>query len=359
MEISLCMIVKNEEDVLARCLQSACEIADEIIIVDTGSTDKTKEIAKQFTDKVYDFEWVNDFSRARNYAFSHATKEYTMWLDADDVIEKVDSEKILHLKQTMDKNIDVVFLKYNISFDEQDNPTFFYYRERIVKTARQFKWQDPVHEAIVFYGTQHFSDAAISHKKTRPTAKARNLKIYQSMIENKIPFNARQKFYYSRELMYNEMFEEGVASFKDYFENFNGWIENKIEACLNIAKCYQRLNQNQNALEYLLKSFMLDLPRAEILCELGQIFMAEKKYNDAIYWFDLALKCKHKNNLAFIVPECYDIIPALQICVCYYYLGNIKRSKYYHKKCMKINSLHPAVKLNEEFFKSKNKKNIK
>lgn len=64
--VSLCMIVKNEEKVLGRCLDSAKEIADEIIIVDTGSTDRTKEIAAEYTEKIYDFEWNDDFSAARN-----------------------------------------------------------------------------------------------------------------------------------------------------------------------------------------------------------------------------------------------------------------------------------------------------
>ena len=70
--ISLCMIVKNEELVLARCLDTVCDLVDEIIIVDTGSTDSTKSIAARYTDKIYDFEWVNDFAAARNFSFSKA-----------------------------------------------------------------------------------------------------------------------------------------------------------------------------------------------------------------------------------------------------------------------------------------------
>lgn len=62
--ISLCMIVKNEESVLARCLDSVRGIADEIILVDTGSTDATKDIARRYTDKVFDFVWVDDFAAA-------------------------------------------------------------------------------------------------------------------------------------------------------------------------------------------------------------------------------------------------------------------------------------------------------
>ena len=87
-EISLCMIVKNEENVLARCLDSIADLMDEIIIVDTGSTDASKEIAGRYTDKIYDFEWVQDFSAARNFAFSKATKDYIYSADADEVLDE-------------------------------------------------------------------------------------------------------------------------------------------------------------------------------------------------------------------------------------------------------------------------------
>ena len=81
--ISLCMIVKNEEEVLARCLDSLKGLMDEIIIVDTGSTDNTKEIARKYTDLVYDFSWCDDFAAARNFSFSKATKDYIYAPDAD------------------------------------------------------------------------------------------------------------------------------------------------------------------------------------------------------------------------------------------------------------------------------------
>ena len=82
--LSLCMIVKDEEEMLPDCLKSVKEWVDEMIIVDTGSTDKTIDIAGSFDAKVLNFEWVNDFSAARNFALSHVTSDYVLVLDADE-----------------------------------------------------------------------------------------------------------------------------------------------------------------------------------------------------------------------------------------------------------------------------------
>lgn len=97
--LSLCMIVKDEERVLARCLDSVRKAVDEIIIVDTGSTDQTKAIARKYTEAIYDFDWVDDFSAARNFSFSKATMDYLLWLDADDVITPENLCALLDLKQ--------------------------------------------------------------------------------------------------------------------------------------------------------------------------------------------------------------------------------------------------------------------
>ncbi len=96
--ISLCMIVKNEERVLARCLDSVADLMDEIIVVDTGSTDRTKEIASRYTDLIYDFVWTDDFSAARNFAFSKAHMDYIYSADADEVLGEENRERYLLLK---------------------------------------------------------------------------------------------------------------------------------------------------------------------------------------------------------------------------------------------------------------------
>ena len=92
--ISLAMIVKNEEATLAHCLKSVKPLVDEIVIVDTGSTDGTIEIAKGFNAKIHHFEWCDDFSAARNESIKHCTGDWLLVLDADEAIDPLDYKKI-------------------------------------------------------------------------------------------------------------------------------------------------------------------------------------------------------------------------------------------------------------------------
>ena len=95
--VSLTMIVKNEEDHLPHCLESVRGVFDEIVVVDTGSSDRTREIAREFGAKVFDFPWIDDFAAARNEALSHATGDYVFWLDADDLVEPAERVKLTAL----------------------------------------------------------------------------------------------------------------------------------------------------------------------------------------------------------------------------------------------------------------------
>jgi glycosyltransferase involved in cell wall biosynthesis len=87
MRVSLCMIVRNEEMNLEACLGSAAGLTEELVVVDTGSTDRTKEIARAYGARVFDFPWCDDFSAARNASIGHATGDWIFWLDADDRLD--------------------------------------------------------------------------------------------------------------------------------------------------------------------------------------------------------------------------------------------------------------------------------
>ena len=110
--VSVCMIVKNEEHCLERCLKSLVPVADEIIVVDTGSDDGTKDIAKKFTDKIYDFAWTGSFSDARNYSFSLAGCDYIYCADADEELDEENIKKFKELKDTLLPEIEIVQMYY-------------------------------------------------------------------------------------------------------------------------------------------------------------------------------------------------------------------------------------------------------
>ena len=139
--ISLCMIVKNEEPVLARCLDSVASMMDEIIIVDTGSTDRTKEIAAQYTSRIYDFTWCDDFSAARNYAFSLATMDYICCPDADEYLDLENQRRFLRLKGALLPEIEIVQMNYitppdfNTVQNCKKEP-----RPKLFKRLRTFSW---------------------------------------------------------------------------------------------------------------------------------------------------------------------------------------------------------------------------
>ena len=161
---SLCMIVKNEEKVLARCLDSVRDLMDEIIIVDTGSEDRTKEIAAKYTDKVYDFPWTGNFSEARNFSFSMASCDYIYAADADEVVDEENREKFRRLKETILPEVEIVQMYYGnqlshgtvYNFDRELRPKLF-------KRVRTFEWIEPVHETVRLLPVVFDSDIEITH----------------------------------------------------------------------------------------------------------------------------------------------------------------------------------------------------
>lgn len=349
--LSLCMIVKNEEDTIERCLSSCKALFDEIIIVDTGSTDQTKKIAQKFTDKIYDFKWCDDFSKARNFGISKSCCDYFMWLDADDVITKENLNKLIELKKNIN-NEDVIMLKYDIDFDKNNNPIFSYYRERICKNNGKFLFKDPVHEAITPSGNIRYIDISIEHRKIKNNSTGRNLNIYEKLLKNKAKFSPRQQFYYSRELFYNNKIKKAILNFNKFLKMKNAFIENKIEACRNLSKCYQIIGEKEKAKLVLFTSFNFDLPRAETLCDLGYLYKNEKDYIKAIYYFELATKINiNYQSGAFVQTEYYNYIPYLELCVCYFNLKEYKKAYYYNSLAKDLKPFDQIPKNNDIYLK--------
>lgn len=349
--ISLCMIVKNEENILARCLNSVKDLVDEIIIIDTGSTDNTKEIAKKFTDKVFDFNWINDFSSARNYSFSKATMDYILWLDADDVILPEDQVKFKYLKQYLNPTVDVVMMKYNVGFDENGNVTFSYFRERLLKRINSYCWKEPVHELIELWGYVNNADISITHKKEKSSELDRNIDIYENLLSTGHDLSLRGMYYYARELFSHENYNKAIEYFNKFLDNEDGWVEDKIGACYKLSLCYKNINDNKNALKSLLRSFEYDTPRAEACCELGQYYLNLSDYNKSIFWYKLATNLEMPTDYwGFRLHDCWGYLPNIQLCVCYDKLGNINEAMKYNDLAGKYNPNSTAVEYNKKYF---------
>lgn len=144
--ISLCMIVKNEENNISKCLNSIKDYVDEIIITDTGSTDSTKEIAKNFTDKIFDYNWDNDFAKARNFSISKAKNDWVLVLDADEVVIEFDMKNILEF---ISKNPSCVGRIKRINIFEDKGIKKYIERINRFFNKNYYYYEGMIHEQVV------------------------------------------------------------------------------------------------------------------------------------------------------------------------------------------------------------------
>jgi len=186
--LSVCMIVKNEEENLPRVLSSIKGLADELIVVDTGSTDRTVEIARNFGAKVYFFEWCDDFSAARNESLSHATCDYIMWLDGDDEVPESEHEKIKKDLLLKRDNAFYLHIKNNMNGVEDISLQL-----RVFPNKKGIKFSGRIHEqvsdSVVMAGIKiSVSEATITHHGYFSNEEAlkklnRNIKILKEELE--------------------------------------------------------------------------------------------------------------------------------------------------------------------------------
>jgi len=347
------MIVKNEEEVLARCLDSIKDAVDEIIIVDTGSTDRTKAIARKYTEKIYDFEWINDFSAARNEAFSKATKAYQLWLDADDIVPPASVKQLQALKMILNPSVDVVTMKYVTHFDDNGNPILKFARERLLKRENNFKWVDPVHEYIPMAGNIQNTEIEIHHKKIKQDEPSyRNLNIYNELIKKGMPLTPRQQYYFGRELKDHGQWIKAAYYFEKFLDGEKGWVEDNISTCLSLAICYNIMGDKDKVLPILMRSFSYDTPRAEICSEIGYYYKHQQNYAQALKWFQLATGLERPDTNGFILLDYWGYIPNIECCVCCCHLKAFALAKEYNERAAAFKPDSVAVKTNREYLKS-------
>ena len=300
--ISLCMIVKNEEAVLERCLDSLRGIPDEIIIVDTGSTDRTKEIAAKYTNHIYDFTWVNDFSAARNFAFSKASCEYIYSADADEVLEEADRRKFLQLKEALLPEIEIVEMIYvnppecNSVYNFEREP-----RPKLFRRLRQFRFIDPVHETVATEPLVFSSDIEIMHRP-QSLHSSRDFQIFEGELEKGNGLSKRLYSMYAKELFISGT-EKDLAAAEPWFEKRHSEegisAEERLEAACVLAKCYFDSGRFENLLALALTDAMDAALPAELCYLLGGYYEERQSYTAAKWYQRAALQAENYVCLAY------------------------------------------------------------
>lgn len=285
--ISLCMIVKNEANILERCLNSYAGIYDELIIVDTGSTDNTKEIASKYTEKIYDFTWINDFAAARNYAFSLCNCEYILSVDADEMVDNYNNQMIRNLKAIIDPEIDIVQMFYITSSEFNSNyNTRKELRPKLFKRLRSFTWISPIHETVRTEPLVFNSDIEIIHKPEgshsgRDFSIIKQTALKGEFLENYVVSMLCMELFISGT---DENFIDMACCFTDILSKEQRPPEIEAQISCVLARIY-RITKDIHAFFKLTTKAVASDPPAEICMELGKYYMSLSDYEEAILWF--------------------------------------------------------------------------
>jgi glycosyltransferase involved in cell wall biosynthesis len=318
------MIAKNEEKYLEQCLNSVKEIVDEIIIVDTGSKDKTKEIAKKFDAKVFDFKWVDDFSAARNESLNHATKDWILVLDADEFIEKKDLQKIKNIVENPEdfagfqleqrSYINSLFegaAKNNSDFELVKDYQFYipHFLCRLFKNNLGLKFSHRVHELVEY----SITEKGLKYKKIDVV-----LHHFGSVKDEKLI--AEKTWQYSNIIL--KQLEENPSSARYNYQ---------------AARMYFGRNDFANALKYFEKTAKIDPKYKLVYSEMAKIYLAMNDKNRAIEYFKKSMKHNADN------PS-----PANNLSVVYMSIGKFKQAKELLEEQLKKHSDNKALNYNHQ-----------
>jgi len=323
------MIVKNEEDVLARCLSSYQEVMDEIIVIDTGSTDNTKEISRKYTDLVYDFTWTGNFSDARNYSFSKATKEYIFCADADEVLNEENRQKMQVLKQTLLPEIDIVQMYYVNQLSNDTNTIYNYdkeYRPKLYRRIREFLWEGAIHEAVRLEPVIYDSDVEILHLPQGNHA-GRDLSAFVRMGQNGTRLDKRLHNIYARELMIageDKDFIQAIPTFLDSMEDTARSVDELKEAACILARAYRLRQDIPHFFKYAMKAVAMDgcceicMELGDYYREIGDIVEASVWYYNAAFETECILKLSIQTSEALLaLADCYEEMGETELAASY------------------------------------------
>ena len=139
-------------------------------------------------------------------------------------------------------------------------------------------------------------------------------------------------YYYSNELYYNQYYDDAITNYEDFLANYNGWIEDKKAAFNNLIRCYRIKGKDEMAVNTVLRYLREYKPTGEICCSFADLLDKSNKVEEAIFWYETALKCiPEKDNLGFNNKAYYTWGPAINLAVCYSKIQNYEKAFYYNE----------------------------
>jgi glycosyltransferase involved in cell wall biosynthesis len=313
MTVSVALIVKNETRSLARCLNSIAGHVDEIVIVDTGSTDDTKAIARRYTERVFDFEWQQDFAAARQFAFDRATSDWVFWLDADDVVR--DAEKIKPLVESAPPDVDGFYWLYECDRDSWGNVVCEFWRERCVRNNGAFRWQGRIHEVLVeqrpcvlqrspAVTVEHHRDNSLTPQKLR-----RNLDIlekeYEAVLESKQTPSPRLLFYLAGEYTSAGDCQKALTFYQRYL-HCSSWDDERYLAQTRMAQLYRRQGRYDQAINADLQALKICPHWPNAYFGLAETYYYKNDWHRVVHWSELGRAMPRPETLHILNPLDYS-----------------------------------------------------
>jgi glycosyltransferase involved in cell wall biosynthesis len=261
MTVSVVMIAKNEEAVLGRCLESVKE-ADEIIICDTGSTDRTIEIAKQFTDKVFtDYVWEDNFAKARNHALGKATGDWILSIDADEYLTCPFSA----VREAAAKG----FMAVNVKMTAESGPPSHFWFPRLFLRSPNVWWEGAIHNHISVMGEDVGAvTLTYGYSPAHTLDPLRSMRILEKEVADR-PDCIRERFYLGREYFYRGQYDQALVMLGRYVQQ-SRFLAEKAEAFLTMSRVYWALHMPDDARDALVQCLIINPRFKEAV-----LFMAE------------------------------------------------------------------------------------
>ena len=304
--ITLSMIVKNEENYLRECLQSVKGVVDEIIIVDTGSTDSTIKIAEEFNSKIFRFEWINDFSAARNFALSKSTCDWILYLDADERLSP-NSKKELVQKIKNKENLGINCIINNLD-DYTNSPKLMKYI-RLFRNNEKIRFTNKAHEQIepsLYVNNYKIIDSTIEiiHHGYNVSEDELKLKANRNLELLLIDFKDNQTSYLSFQIANSysilENLENSIKYYRKALNDKNLQREFKSVCYLHLTDYYMRKNDFSEALSYAEMGLKIDKNHTLLNMIASQVYEKLDDKNSSLYYckkaFELNTKLKYSNK---------------------------------------------------------------